>query len=96
MVKNYLGNNGQKVKKSKNPFRSWSISQVVGKLHKEEVERLCQEKSGEAKGTKAFISVYQKVLAKFVEELTDDDRVKYGKMAKEWTEKCPPKEIQRE
>ena len=93
---NYLANYGRRVKKASNPTRTWTVSQVVGKLFKEEVESLCEEESGLPKGSTGFFSVYQKVLSQFVKAMSKEDRDKYRKMAREWSERSPPKEVQQE
>lgn len=90
----YLGNHGRRAKKPENRIRAWSIPQVVGKIHKEEIEELCRKKSGKPSGSTGFFSVYQKVLKKFVKRLSEEDREKYGKMAQEWTERSPPEAVQ--
>ena len=84
------------MKKASNPSRTWTISQVVGKLFKEEVESLCEEESGLPKGSTGFFSVYQKVLSQFVKAMSKEDQDKYRKMAQEWSERSPPKEVQQE
>lgn len=93
---NYLANYGRHVKKASNPTRTWTISQVVGRLFKEEVESLCEEKSGLPKGSTGFFAVYQKVLSKFVQSMPKEDQDKYRKMAREWSARSPPKEVQQE
>lgn len=72
------------------------MQQVVGKVHKQEVEDLCLEKSGQPKGSTGYFAVYQNVLNKFVEALTEEDRTKYREMAQEWTERSPPQEVQQQ
>jgi choline kinase len=69
---------------------------VVGKIHKGEIDELCRTASGKAGGSTGFFSVYQKVLSKFVERLTEEDKQKYRKMAEEWTERSPPEAVQQE
>jgi O-acetyl-ADP-ribose deacetylase (regulator of RNase III) len=97
VVTHYLGNHGRRKKKVNNAVRAWSLTQVVGKLHKEEVEDLTVEASGCPKGSTGFFAVYQKVLSKFVTKtLTEEDREKYRKMAQEWTERSPPEAVQQE
>jgi hypothetical protein len=95
-VSNYLTNYGRRAKKPSNPTRTWSITQVVGKLFKEEVEDLCEEKSGLPRGSTGFFSVYQNVLSEFVKAMPEEDRDKYQKMAREWSEKSPPEDVQQE
>jgi hypothetical protein len=96
-VANYFGNHGRRKKKANNPVRAWSLSQVVGKVHKEEVDNLTVDASGCPKGSTGFFKFYQKVLANFVtKRLTEEEREKYRKMAREWTERSPPEAVQQE
>lgn len=92
----YLANHGRRTKKARNPGRAWSLGQVVGKLHKEEVEALCVQESGKPSGATGFFAVYQKVLSKYVKALPKEDQEKYTQMAKEWTAKSPPEAVQQQ
>lgn len=92
----YLGNHArrQKSKIHVSYVRAWSLSQVVGHERKDEVEELCRKKSGHPPGSKPYFSMYQKVLHEFVKALDPEDRAQYEQMAKEWTERHPPVELQ--
>jgi hypothetical protein len=68
---------------------------VAGHERKAEVEALCREASGHPPGSSEYLGYYQTVLAKFVKKLSKEDREKYQAMAKEWTERSPPAELQR-
>jgi hypothetical protein len=92
----YLGNHArrQKSKIHVSYVRSWSLSQVVGHEKKAELEQLCREKSGHLPGSKQYFGVYQTVLSDVVKALSAQDRERYENMAKEWTERRPPAELQ--
>lgn len=92
----YLGNHARrrKPKIHVSYIRAWSLPQVVGHEKKAEVEQLCREQSGHPPGSKPYFGMYQRVLSDFVKTLSAEDRQKYQDMAKEWTERSPPLEIQ--
>ena len=74
--------------------RQWNVCWVVGALHQQEIEKLCREHSQAIPGEKAYLKSYQKVLKAYVEKLSDDEQQHYQEMAKEWSERCPPREVQ--
>lgn len=97
MVKNWLYNYGRKRdRRDKITYvRRWNLNQVVGHMKKAEIQELCKEETGSKPGTKKYLSGYQKVLGKVMEELTPDEVLGFKEMAREWSEKSPPKEVQR-
>jgi hypothetical protein len=68
---------------------------VAGYERKAKVEALCREASGHPPGSSEYLGHYQTVLAKFVKGLPKKELEKYQAMAKEWTERSPPPELQR-
>ena len=63
-------------------------------LHPKEIEELCREHSQAIPGEKAYLKSYQKVLKAYVEELSEDQQLQYREMASEWSDRCPPPEVQ--
>jgi hypothetical protein len=96
VVSNYLGNHGRRVKKADKPGRTWSLTQVVGKVLKEDVEELCAKECGHPKGSSAFFAAYQKFLSNYVTALPEEDKTRYQEMAREWTARAPPEKVQQQ
>jgi hypothetical protein len=63
-----------------------------GPLH--QVEELCREHSQAVPGEKAYLKSYQKVLKAYAEQLSKDQRLQYQETANEWSDRCPPQEVQ--
>jgi hypothetical protein len=66
----------------------------VGVLHQKQVEKLCREHSGATPGEKAYLKSYQKVLKQYTEGLPEDQQAEYQVTANEWSDRCPPQEVQ--
>lgn len=64
-------------------------------MKKAEIQELCKEETGSKPGTKKYLSGYQKALAKVMEDLTPEEVSGFKEMAREWSDKSPPKEVQR-
>jgi hypothetical protein len=95
-VKTWFHNNGRS-RKSKDVVkyvRRWNIRQVVGALHQKEIEILCRDHSQAVPGDKAYLKSYQKVLKRYAEGLSDDQKTKYQNIANEWSDRSPPRDIQ--
>ena len=73
----------------------WNLNQVVGHLKKAEIQELCKEETGANPGTKRYLSGYQKVLATVMEGLRPEEVTEFKEMAREWSKKSPPQEVQR-
>jgi hypothetical protein len=66
----------------------------VGVLHQKQVEELCKKHSQAMPGEKAYLKSYQKVLGQYTEGLPEDQQAQYQVMANEWSDRCPPQEVQ--
>jgi hypothetical protein len=75
--------------------RRWNVRQVVGVLHQKEVEQLCRTRSQAVPGETAYLKSYQGVLKTYAESLSADRQTQYQEMANEWSDRSPPKEVQR-
>jgi len=83
---------------SKEKFRygkKWTLKRVVGFMRKAEVEEICRRITDSAPGTTKYLGGYQKALSEVLEGLTEEEEAEYRAMAKTWTKKSPPLEIQR-
>ena len=80
-VKIWLHNHGHN-KKSKDIIKYvqwWNVRQVVGILHQKEVEELCHDHLNTVPGGKEYLKSYQKVLKRYMDDLSDDEQAKYQK-----------------
>ena len=64
-------------------------------MRKAEVEEVCRRITDSAPGTTKYLGGYQKALSEVLEGLTKEEEAEYRAMAKTWTKKSPPLEIQR-
>lgn len=55
---------------------------------------MCRVASGDIPGSAKYFEKYQTVLSQYVGKLPKEDLAKYQQMAKEWTERSPPVEVQ--
>jgi len=96
-ISTYFHNHGRR-KKAKTHIsyvRRWSLNQVVGHERKAELEVLCRAAApGHLPGSRGYLKKYQKVLTEFVETLPAEDKNRYTQMAQEWSDRCPPVEVQ--
>lgn len=89
---NYGGKQNQKDKVTY--VRKWNLKQVVGFLKKVEIQDICQTETQCLPGTKHYIGGYQKALTTVVEGLSKLEKARLHGLAKEWTKKKPPPEVQ--
>jgi|ERR1700691_1771944 hypothetical protein len=75
--------------------RKFTYRHVVAHEMKQELEEEVRTLSGSIPGTPEYFAKYQAGLKVLCESLDDDELEQYMKMAKEWNERMPPKEIQR-
>jgi hypothetical protein len=75
--------------------KRWNLKSVVGFQRKADIQDVCRELTDSNPGTKKYIGGYQKALSKVVNELTEEEQEEYRAMAKEWTKRSPPVEVQR-
>jgi hypothetical protein len=75
MVKNWFYNYGRKQdRRDKITYvQRWNLNQVVGHIKEAEIQELCKEETGSNPGTKGYLSGYQKVLAKVMEDLSPEE-----------------------
>ena len=70
------------------------MNQVVGHLKKGEIQGICEKETDLVPGTRGYIAGYQKALATVMEGLSPAEMAHFEAQAKEWTNKCPPIELQ--
>ena len=68
---------------------------MVGFMKKPEIQDVCEEETQARPGTQRYISGYQKALKTIVDGLTEEEEARFKALAKEWTDKSPPVEVQR-
>jgi hypothetical protein len=76
-------------------IRRWNLNQVVSHMKKAEIQKLCKEETSANPGTKGYLSGYQKALAKVMEDLSPEEVSGFKEIAREWSKKSPPTEVQR-
>lgn len=75
--------------------RKYTYRHVVAYELKENLEDEVRMLSGSVPGTSEYFAKYQPALRNICEGLTDERKKRYEKIAKDWNEEMPPKEIQR-
>lgn len=95
-MKLWIYNNGRKRQEKKlSQARKYTFRHVVAHERKDDVEEAVRRLSGSTPGTTEYFKKYQSGLKELCDALSKEDILKYKEMAKEWTGRCPPKEIQR-
>jgi hypothetical protein len=74
--------------------RRWSARNVFYHDKKEDIMELAQEMSGKTPGTPEFLGPLQLATTQLWGELSVEDQEHYAEMAREWSEKAPPNNIQ--
>jgi hypothetical protein len=64
-------------------------------MHRQEVNELMEKLSGSKPGSKNYLAFYGAARRKFEETLTETQRQSYKAMAKEWSDRALPEEMQR-
>lgn len=67
---------------------------VVKFFYKQAVNDRAEKKSGDRKGSKAYLKAYNKALSYIIEKLTEDDYKKVHDTADEWNSTGPPPHVQ--
>jgi hypothetical protein len=63
-------------------------------MKKGEIQDICQTETDSIPGKQLYIVGYQKALATVVERLSPTEEAEFRDLAKEWTKKSPPVELQ--
>jgi hypothetical protein len=96
MYKTWLFNN--KTKKERKDMikygRKWTPRMVVYQQKCEEVLKRIEDESGVKPGDPGMFKHYQAVVKRVMAELDDDELEKAKETAEEWSNNCPPLEIQ--
>ncbi|KAG1841523.1 hypothetical protein F4604DRAFT_1690356 [Suillus subluteus] len=96
MYKTWLFNN--KKKKERKAMikygRKWTPRMVVYQQKHEEVLKRIKEESGAKPGDPGMFKHYQAAVKRVISELDDDKLEKVKETAEEWSNNCPPPEIQ--
>ncbi|KAG2139869.1 uncharacterized protein EDB93DRAFT_1252990 [Suillus bovinus] len=96
MYKTWLFNNKKK-KKRKDMIkygRKWMPRMVIYQENWEEVLKRIEEESGAKPGDPGMFKHYQVAVKRVMAELSDDKLEKVKETAEEWSNNCPPPEIQ--
>ncbi|KAG1866775.1 hypothetical protein F4604DRAFT_1682836 [Suillus subluteus] len=96
MYKTWLFNNKKK-KERKTTIkygRKWTPRMVVYQQKREEVLKRIEEESGAKPGDPGMFKHYQAAVKRVISELDDDELEKAKETAEEWSNNCPPPEIQ--
>jgi hypothetical protein len=88
-------NNGRQRKEKKlGKTRKYTFRHVVAYDRKDVLEEEVRALSGAAPGTVAYFAKYQAGLKSVCDMLNEDEIEEYSKIAKEWNEEMPAKEVQ--
>ncbi|KAG1760004.1 hypothetical protein EV702DRAFT_1053628 [Suillus placidus] len=96
MYKTWLFNNKKK-KERKDMIkygRKWTPRMVVYQQKREEVLKRIEDESGVKPGDPGMFKHYQAAVKRVMAELDDDELEKAKETAEEWSNNCPPPEIQ--
>ncbi|KAG1844086.1 hypothetical protein C8R48DRAFT_780373 [Suillus tomentosus] len=96
VYKTWLFNNKKK-KERKDMIkygRKWTPRMVVYQQKREEVLQRIEDESGVKPGDPGMFKHYQAVVKRVMAELDDDELEKAKETAKEWSNNCPPPDIQ--
>ncbi|KAG1873171.1 hypothetical protein F4604DRAFT_1681220 [Suillus subluteus] len=96
MYKTWLFNNKKKKgrKATIKYGRKWTPRMVVYQQKREEVLKRIEEESGAKPGDPGMFKHYQAAVKRVISELDDDELEKAKETAEEWSNNCPPPEIQ--
>ncbi|KAH9012877.1 hypothetical protein EDB84DRAFT_1568967 [Lactarius hengduanensis] len=97
LVRRYLFNRCRRVRK-KSHFRSkqWTYRDILVDRHREEIDKMTVDMSGEPSGSNGYLGYYNKVVKLVDEGLDEETRVKYRAEARKWAEQeAPPEQQQR-
>ncbi|KAG1885135.1 hypothetical protein F4604DRAFT_1676534 [Suillus subluteus] len=96
MYKTWLFNNKKKKERKATIKygRKWTPRMVVYQQKREEVLKRIEEESGAKPGDPSMFKHYQAAVKRVISELDDDELEKAKETAEEWSNNCPPPEIQ--
>ncbi|KAG1886302.1 hypothetical protein F4604DRAFT_1675936 [Suillus subluteus] len=96
MYKTWLFNNKKKKERKATIKygRKWTPRMVVYQQKREEVLKRIEEESGAKPGDPGMFKHYQAAVKRVISELDDDELEKAKETAEEWSNNCPPPEIQ--
>ncbi|KAG1862684.1 hypothetical protein F4604DRAFT_1929458 [Suillus subluteus] len=96
MYKTWLFNNKKKKERKATIKygRKWTPRMVVYQQKREEVLKRIKEESGAKPGDPGMFKHYQAAVKRVISELDDDELEKAKETAEEWSNNCPPPEIQ--
>ncbi|KAG1889898.1 hypothetical protein F4604DRAFT_1673425 [Suillus subluteus] len=96
MYKTWLFNNKKKKERKATIKygRKWTPRMVVYQQKREEVLKRIEEESGAKPGDPGMFKHYQAAVKRVISELDDDKLEKAKETAEEWSNNCPPPEIQ--
>jgi hypothetical protein len=84
------------VKKSAFETKTWTYNAVVTAMHRQEIIDMAVRLSGSRAGTPLFLKSYKQARALIEKDFPDGQRQRYKAMAKEWSEKPLPSQLQQE
>jgi hypothetical protein len=67
----------------------------VQENHREEIDKLAAELSGEKPGSHRYIACYSTAVSAIEKQLTDEVLIKYKADAQKWSDEKPPPLVQR-
>ncbi|KAG1867313.1 hypothetical protein F4604DRAFT_1682549 [Suillus subluteus] len=96
MYKTWLFNNKKKKERKATIKygRKWTPRMVVYQQKREEVLKRIEEESGAKPGDPGMFKHYQAAVKRVISELDDNELEKVKETAEEWSNNCPPPEIQ--
>ncbi|KAG1842541.1 hypothetical protein F4604DRAFT_1689884 [Suillus subluteus] len=96
MYKTWLFNNKKKKERKATIKygRKWTPKMVVYQQKREEVLKRIEEESGAKPGDPSMFKHYQEAVKRVISELDDDELEKAKETTEEWSNNCPPPEIQ--
>ncbi|KAG1838175.1 hypothetical protein F4604DRAFT_1691912 [Suillus subluteus] len=96
MYKTWLFNNKKKKERKATIKygRKWTPRMVVYQQKREEVLKRIEEESGAKPGDPSMFKHYQAAVKRVISELDDNELEKAKETAEEWSNNCPPPEIQ--
>ena len=72
----------------------WSAHNVFYQENKDEIGQLTGQISGGAPGSRAYLRALQNATTQLWKKLSAEEQQSYADLAKEWSEKQPPRHIQ--
>ena len=74
----------------------WTLQSVMEKYEKEKIKTRAEELSGAVRGTAQFLGAYCRARTQISQELSEQEKLRYERLAEEWNSKALPQKVQRQ